>query len=442
MSTRLLIDSAWTLGTRIALRGANFLAFLVLARALSVQDFGFYGWVAATTTVLSVAFDLGLRQSTAYLAGHEPGRRAAAITHTLAMALGLGALAAVATWAALRGAGYASTYGDLAVLAAVNAWPMLVLRTGQGAFLGGGQLVRLNATELVSRVVLLAGTVGLYLAGALDLAASLWVLLAAHLAAGGWLLIQLRGDITPRTLVDGALIRELLARGATFAAGILLLLVMGRVGIWIVGAQLGDTALGLWFGVQRLGEMLVEVATAVGMVLFSHGIRAADPEQGARDAVRVARLVTTVMVVIALVVGVAAGPFLSLFLGPAYAVEATAFRSVMLGTVAACFNAMLYPTLGSLGLARWGVAAYAVGCSAAAVATLTLLPPLGLTGAAVAYAGSQVLVTAVLLVAYRRRFGLRVATILLPQREDAAVVAKLVRRARGLEAEAGKRYKS
>lgn len=430
MNTRLLIDSGWTLGTRIALRGANLVAFLLLARALSVEAFGFYGWVAATTTVLSVAFDLGLRQSTAYVAGHEPARRQAAVTHMLAMALVLGALASIAAWAALRGAGYATAYGDVAVLAAVNTWPMLVLRTGQGAFLGGGQLARLNATELVSRVVLLAGTIGLYLAGTLDLAAALWVLLAAHLVAGCWLLIQLRGDIVPRTLIDVPLIRELLVRGATFAAGILLLLLMGRVGIWIVGAQLGDAALGLWFGVQRLGEMLVEVATAVGIVLFSHGVRAADPEQGARDAVRVARLVTAVMVVVGLVTGIAAGPFLSLFLGPAYAMEALAFRIVMLGTVAACFNAMLYPTLGSQGLARWGVVAYAMGCLAAVGATLLLLPPWGLAGAAVGYALSQALVTAILLIAYRRRFAMSATTVLLPQREDAAVIARLVRRGR------------
>ena len=52
---------------------------------------------------------------------------------------------------------------------------------------------------------------------------------------------------------------------------------------------LGEEALGLYFGSQRLGEILVEVATAVGIVIFSHGVRATDIKSSALDAIRIDR---------------------------------------------------------------------------------------------------------------------------------------------------------
>ena len=428
INTRLLLDSLWVLSTRVALRAANFVVFLLLARALSVAEFGFYGYVTATATVLSVAFDLGLRQSVAYVAGHDPRLRPAAVTHMLALASALGLVAAMACWAALASAGYGENYGPLILLGAAGTAPMLMLRTGQGAFLGGGQLGRLNATELVSRVVLLGATAALFLGHALDIAAALWVLVLAHAAAVLWLLHQLKADLDLRSLVSLPLVRTLLRRGIVFASGILLMLLMGRVGIWIVAAKLGDHGVGLWFGVQRLGEMLVEVATAVGLVLFSHGVRSPDAELAARDAVRTARLVTACMVLVGVATGLLARPFLDLFLGHAYAAQTAPFRIVMLGTVASCFNVMLYPTLGSQGLARWGVAAYLLGCGAAFAITLALIGPLGLIGAALGSLIAQALVTATFLVAYARRFGFHPASVLLPQREDLEAILALARR--------------
>ena len=431
LNTRLLVDSLWVLSTRVALRAANFVVFLLLARALSVAEFGFYGYVTATATVLSVAFDLGLRQSVAYVAGHDPRLRPAAVTHMLTLASALALVAAMACWAALASAGYGQAYGALILVGAAGTAPMLLLRTGQGAFLGGGQLGRMNATELVSRVVLLGGTAALFLAQALDITAALWILVLAHGAAVLWLVLQLRADLDLRSLVDLPLVRTLFRRGIVFASGILLMLLMGRVGIWVVAAKLGDHGVGLWFGVQRLGEMLVEVATSVGVVLFSHGVRSPDAELAARDAVRTARLVTACMVLAGLVTGVFARPFLDMFLGHAYAAQAGPFRIVMLGTVASCFNVMLYPTLGSQGLARWGVAAYLIGCIAALVITLALTGPLGLTGAALGSLIAQALVTATFLIAYRRRFGFHPAAVLVPQREDLAAIVVLARRRLG-----------
>ena len=427
MNSAMLLNSVWVLLTRLVMRAANFAVFVLLARSLTVGEFGFYGYVISTALVLAIAFDLGLRQSGAWVIGQEPAADAAVTTHVMALWLLLGATGVLACWLMLEAGGYVAGYGVLALVAALNVAPMLCLRMGQGVFLGRGDLGHLNRSELISRAVVLAGTAGLWAAGLLDLRAAIWVLLAAHVAAALYLLWQVSGSIRPATLFQQALVGRMLRYGGELWIAVLLLILLGRIGFWIVSWQLGEDALGLYFGSQRLGEILVEVATAVGIVIFSHGVRASDIKASALDAIRIARLVTTLMAAVALVAMLLARPLLGLVLGPDYAAEPAAFRLVMLGALANSYTTMLYPCLSAQGLARWGIAAFAVGSIVAAAAFWLLTPPLGLAGAGLAYALAQLAAVAVIVAAYRGRFGFSVAAVLLPQREDAEALMTAAR---------------
>jgi O-antigen/teichoic acid export membrane protein len=253
----------------------------------------------------------------------------------------------------------------------------------------------------------------------LDVRTAIWALLAAHVAAALYLLVQVRHGLRPATLVDLPLMRRMLSYGLELWIAVLLLILLGRIGFWVVSWQLGENALGLYFGSQRLGEILVEVATAVGIVIFSYGVRATDIRASALDAIRIARLVTALMALVTVAVLLLARPLLGLALGPAYAAEPAAFRFVMLGALASSYTTMLYPCLSSQGLARWGIAAFALGSAVAALAFAGLTPILGLAGAGLAYALAQGTAVAVIVLAYRRRFGFKVAQILVPQAEDA-----------------------
>jgi O-antigen/teichoic acid export membrane protein len=429
MQTAMLADSLWVLLTRLVMRGANFAVFVLLARSLGVGEFGFYGYVMSTALVLAIAFDMGLRQSGAWLIGREPAADTAVTTHLLALWLPLGGLGVLTCWLLLDAGGYVAGYGGLALVAALNVAPMLCLRTGQGVFLGRGDLAGLNRSELISRGVVLAGTAGLWAAGRLDLEAAVWALLAAHVAAACYLLARVRRGIRPGTLFRPALVGRLLRYGGELWVAVLLLILLGRIGFWVVSWRLGEDALGLYFGAQRLGEILVEAATAVGIVVFSHGVRAKDVASSALDAIRIARLVTAAMTLVALAAMVFARPLLGLALGPAYAAEPAAFRLVMLGALCSSYTTMLYPCLSAQGLARFGIAAFALGSAVAAIAFTLLTPPFGLAGAGLAYALAQAAAVAVIVYAYRRRFGFSAAAVLLPQREDARALVDLGRAA-------------
>ena len=281
----MLRDALWVLATRLTNRGSNFLTFLLVARSLPVEAFGLYGYVVATTLVLSVACDLGLRQAAAQRMGIAPATAPTVATHLLLLWLPLAVVAGAGAVLATRWGDLAASHGEQWLIAGAAA-AMLLIRMGQGIFLGQGNIRALNQSELVSRAVMLSGTVGLWATGRLDLSAALWLLFLAHAAAGGWLAWQLRSLLTTVDVPDPALARSLLRAGLVFASGVLLIILMGRVGIWVVNARLDAAALGSYFGVLRISEMIVEVATAVGVVLFSHGVRAAQDEATQAAAAR------------------------------------------------------------------------------------------------------------------------------------------------------------
>ena len=148
----------------------------------------------------------GLRQSGAWLIGQEPAADPAVTTHLMALWLVLGSLGVLACWLMLEAGGYVAGYGALALVAALNVAPMLCLRTGQGVFLGRGDLGSLNRSELISRAVMLARHDRPVGPGpARSAHAAIWVLLAAHTSRPPlYLLWQIRGGIAPGTLFQAA----------------------------------------------------------------------------------------------------------------------------------------------------------------------------------------------------------------------------------------------
>ena len=121
-----------------------------------------------------------------------------------------------------------------------------------------------------------------------------------------------------------------------------------------------------------------------------------------------------------------ARPLLGLTLGPDYAADPGAFRLVMLGALANSYSTMLYPCLSAQGLARWGIAAFALGSAVAAAGILAAdSGPRPCRRRPRLRAGASLAAVAVIVLAYRRRFGFAVAEILLPQTEDARALREI-----------------
>lgn len=436
----MLLDSLWVLLTRLVQRGANLLVLMLLARALTPAELGLYGYVVSTGLVLSVAFDLGLRQGAAAVIGQAPEEAGTFAGPLLLLWAALALAASAAAWAMMAWGGLGEAGLAALVLAVVAIAPMLLVRMAQGVFLGTGELRRLNQSELVSRAVLLILTLLLWALGRLDLTAALALLALSQLAAAAYVVAALAPRLDWRQVLDLAVARTLLRRGMGFVGAILLMILSGRIGVWLVGWLASPEATGSYFAVLRLAEMLVEVATAVGVVVFSRGVRMADDGEAARATAGVARMVTACMAGGAAIAAVSAAEVLTLVMGSGFADAAPALRWALAGAVASCLVMILYPGLSSRGQAKVGVGVFGLAVLVNTVLALALIPYFGVPGAAAGFAAGQWSAAALTGRIYRRLYGIGWAELLLPRPADLAPIGRRLSRRRpaGLAAAAPK----
>ncbi|MEZ5823940.1 MAG: oligosaccharide flippase family protein [Geminicoccaceae bacterium] len=415
MTPSIFLDAFWVLTTRFVMRAANLVVFMLLARGLDPEAFGWYGYVMASALMLSVIFDLGLRQSSGLHLGKEDADKPKILANILALWLVLGLLgsagmAGVMIWGGID-------HPAVLALAAATLAPTLLVRMGQGTFLGLGRMRELNQSELASRALLLLGTTLAWFLDLLSIEVAVALLFVSYAGAAILLLWQVRDLLSPPRF-DGEIQRELLGTGLTFAGGIIAMILLGRVGIWIVNALLGAAEVGAYFAVMRLSEMIAEVATAVGVVIFSHGVRTADRQAAALATVRTARCVTAVMACVGIVAILFAEPVIRWTVGEAYVEAAGAFRILVVGSVLSCFAMTLYPGLSSQGGARYGLRVFGPGTVLAATLCWLLAPAWGIPGAAFAMSAAQGLVGLAMIAIYRSKFEIGLLQIMFPQRED------------------------
>ncbi len=414
----MLLDSLWVLLTRLVQRGANLLVLMLLARALTPAELGLYGYVVSTGLVLAVAFDLGLRQGAAAAIGQVPERIGAVASQLLLLWAALALAASGAAWAMMAWGGLGQAGPAALALVVVAIAPMLLVRMAQGVFLGTGELRRLNRSELVSRAVLLTLTLLLWALGRLDLTAALALLALSQLAAAIYVIAALAPLLGWRQAQELAVARDLLRRGMGFVGAILLMILSGRIGVWLVSWLASPAEAGSYFAALRLAEMLVEVATAVGVVVFSRGVRMADDGEAARATAGVARMVTACMAAGAVLAGAFAPGILALVMGDAFAAAGAALRWALAGAVASCLVMILYPGLSARGQAKVGVGVFGLAVLVNALLAVALIQPFGITGAAAAFAAGQWAAALATGRAYRHLYGIGWTELLLPRPAD------------------------
>lgn len=424
---RLVLDTAWVLASRLVMRGANMLALVLLARALPIGDFGFYGFLVATTLIFTVALDLGVRQAGAYAIGQRGVAAGAVTTTAMAFLAVVTPLGAIATWYACTFAGYHLS-GQLLLSAAMVTPPQVVMRTLQAPLLGLKRVAELNVGELAVRAVLLVLTVPAFFMGHLDLENALLILVAAQWTGAIVLFGQLLVRVRPLPPPSLALARDLIIGGMPFLAGIIGVILFSRVGIWAITGVDQPDLVGRYVGALRMTELLAEIATAVGVAVFAHGVQHDGTGRGPADTVRLVRLLTLGMVVYAVVVGVFASQVLGFLFGDTFVGEANALRLMLPGAVLGCQASMLFPGLSARGQAKLGLVIFGPGTIVHGLLVWWLAPMIGVVGAAIGYTLGQAIVAGAVLVAWHRIFGTPFIDLLLPSAADGRALLRLLRR--------------
>lgn len=423
------------LGTRAALLPLSFLQGALLARALGPAGVGRYSAALVDINVLVTVLSLGLPGAIAVLQGEARGdsRRLRALWR-------LGLWRAVPVVASLGVAAVVlSLYGERLGLSWLRRgrepWLLVLigscvvlqyLRDVHNSLLWGGQHFaaqnRLNLGLAVGQLATVAALFQLAVltptsAVALQAVSQLLLSAAAGLWLWRWQLAQpASAPSPPPDPAAESLSRRALRIGGRNFLHILPDLLLLRIDVYLIQRLLPaahmEQDLGIYQAGVRVAELLLLVPGTLNTVLFA---KAAAREDIARVTLLGAKLALLLGLIACVGMALVGQPLLVAFYGQRFAGSFLPALVVLLGCTALCFSGPLAGTLsGAGGYPRSVIIAQTAALLVNVGANLYLLPRYGVRGAAAASALSYLCSSALIALAFARRFGLTTAELLRP----------------------------
>lgn len=220
-------------------------------------------------------------------------------------------------------------------------------------------------------------------------------------ATQGWIRLGRRGYFRGAGRPSPRLARNIAAYGTRAELNSITLLLNGRLDFIIVTALVGPAALGIYAVASRTAELLRLPSLAINYVLYPAYARL-DGHAAAVQARTAVRRTWWVPAVLAVPVAVAAPVILPLVYGPAFRAATIPTWILLAGMAGGSVYGVLSAFLSGIGRPGLTSIAQAAGLVVTVALDLTLIPHLGIIGAATASTFAYLTTTGVLIVCFRK----------------------------------------
>jgi O-antigen/teichoic acid export membrane protein len=404
--------------TNVATYSLSFVGFLILARVLGPDGRGVISLFQAAVTLAFTFISLGISLAAIYYISKRDLRDRELLEHGLTVTIAA-LLLTTAGVAVLR-----LFFGDdlraerIPYGLAIVAVPLLIqFRLVEGVLRGHGRFMAVNLMELAFPVVSIVGIVSVEVLVGLTVgrAITVWTVALALPLLLGYLFLG--PSAWPRRPSVDANLPRVLVFGVQGQSGNLVQLLNYRLDSYLILLFVGKTGVGLYAVGVALSEGLWFIANSVAVVLIPR-LTASDDRQAAETAPIIARntLAITALAAIALA---AVSPFLiPLFFGGDYRGSIAPFLWLLPGTVALAGGKILSTYVFSRGRPLINTWIAVVTLVVTLVLDLALIPPFGVSGAAIASSAAYIVSLALTALAFRRLSGRPVSEALVPRPSD------------------------
>jgi PST family polysaccharide transporter len=356
MSTAAIAQGAkrglvWSLLGTIVLKLGSFAMALVLARLLEPEHFGAYAVALAATHFAMNVNDIGLISATVQWRGRLEEMAPTGAT----LALGFSVLLYGVFW--FGADEFARLAGDPAAAGVVRVLTFTILIDGVTAVSAGALMRRFQQDKLTQAngagfVVTAAVTIGLAATGA-GAYSFAWGQVCGAVVTGALFIYW--SKLPRRYGFDRAVAKRLLVFGVPLAASLGVEAVVMNADYIIVGNALGAVALGFYLMAFNISSWVPGiVSTAVRYVSVAGFARLSEKESGVLSAgvERSVPLLMTLLVPVAVLMGVLAGPIVTVLFGLTWLPAASVLQLLMILTVVRMLTAFGFDILAGAGAAR------------------------------------------------------------------------------------------
>jgi O-antigen/teichoic acid export membrane protein len=413
-----LLNVNFVFATNVTTYSISFFSFLILARVLGPDGRGVISLFQAAVTLGFTFISLGIALAAMYYVSKRELRDRQLLEHGVTVTLGALALTGVVVGGLWLFLGEELSEEGIPYWLGIAAVPLMVqFRLVEGVLRGQGRFMTVNAMELTFPIVNVSGLVLTELLVGLTVgrAITIWTASLVPCLALGYLFVG-PSAWPRRPAIDPHLPRVLLF-GVQGQSGNLVQLLNYRLDSYLILLFVNTAGVGLYAVGVALSEGLWFIANAVAVVLIPK-LAAGDPEYAAKTAPVVARNTLAVTAVFAVGLAVLSPVLIPLFFGEAFRGAIAPFLWLLPGTVALAAAKILSAYVFSRGrpLINTGIAA--VTLVVTLVLDLALIPPFGVSGAAIASSVAYFVSLTLTAIAFRRLSGRPIAEALVPRPSD------------------------
>lgn len=413
LSAELLSSGALVLAIKAVSAGLAFAANVMLARVLGPAGYGAYAFALAVAGTVGLIATVGLPtlavRETAAATARESWTAVRGLVHwstrfTVAISTGLSCFVGAITWMVVDG------QTTLLWIALAMVPPTAVALVVEGHLRGLGSVVGAQIPEgLVRPGLYVMAVVPLALMGRLTPLAALLALAASTLVSLGVALVLL-GRRMPRHRERSApeparWIRATIPLALVGAMQI----VMEHTDVLMLGLLTDAAETGIYRTAHRTSLIIGFALVAANVVLqptFAKLWVLGRRPTIERLAIRSSRTTLAMVAPVVVIFVVVGGPVLGFVYGPAFAVGGTALALLTVGQAANVATGSVGNLLMMTGFGRDVALTTAIGMGGNVVLNALLIPPFGVTGAALATSLSLVSWNAMLAVRVRHRLGI------------------------------------
>jgi O-antigen/teichoic acid export membrane protein len=404
---RLARNATWLLVAQIVTLASGLIILVAISRLLTPEALGRWRFAQAILAFLLVLADAGLTS----FAIREIARRATpVITFGWTMLLLRLAIAVVALGAVVVVLALGSQAPEAVLVTSIMGASAMAVALAPGYVLQAREDFRGLATIRIAAQVVGAGAglTALVLTGSLSVAAA-GILLGAILATIITNRLASRtGDIGRGLSLDAA--RSFLRGSAPFIGAGLAVMVIFNADAFLIQFLLGDRALGLYAAPYAIAAYTLVIGGALMSAAFPRMVRASEPSTPNSFVGELGAVMGAIALPIAVGGIVTAEPLLAALFGPDYVGTWPVLVILMSMPLLGFLNMTLGQSMSAMGLQRGVLVTSVVAASSNVVLNLLLIPVIGILGAAIVAAITEV-ITLALYSGLASRSGVRVPLI-------------------------------
>ncbi|SES42894.1 oligosaccharide flippase family protein [Salipaludibacillus aurantiacus] len=415
-----------TLITKFTLLFGGFFVSILLARLLGPEGKGIITAVFVFPLLMVSLADMGIRQATAYYVG-KGEHKLSEIISSIAFLWIITSASSILIVLVYFLLGPSDQYAWIILLVALASIPIkLIEQYAKGIMLGKNRISTINISQLLrlaANILSVLLLVWLFDLGVLG-AALVQIIMALTIAI--YYLIKVTNYHKIKFKPVSPLPKLLFMRGFGFAAALFIINLNYKIDIMILDRLVSAEEIGLYSVGVNFAELLWQIPSAVGMVLFAKSTTSKNQVDAVERSTAILRLVLPIMVISSIFIAVFAPYVIRILYGIDFIESGNILRILLPGICFITVSKILHPDLAGRGYPLFALRVFILTLLINILLNFLFIPTYGVNGAAFASTISYIVSGIGFGYVYSRKERIPMSNIFIIKRSDISRVKGII----------------